>query len=327
MAARSSIDDRLREVQRLRQETDPALLQKGVSRALKDRANLVVADAAKIVRELELIGFETELLEAWKRMLVNPVKADPGCSAKTAIIEALGQLEYDEPDFYLKGIRYEQQEPAWGGSEDTAVNVRGASAFAIARSRWMGIVPRLTTLVNLALHFGNSRSRVFAAQAMADTRREEAIPILRLMLGLSESNSEVMGACMTGLLALAPQDYVPLVAAYLDSETEDVVLEAAAALGTCSRPEAVAALIAAWNRGADPELQESLLISMGLSREPAGFDFLTSLIKSNTRDSEIDLNAMKQLCVYPDLCQKVRDAVLQSRSPLLQGLFERRYGK
>jgi hypothetical protein len=326
MAPKNPVDERFREVQNLRHEADSKILRKKISSALQDRSNLVVSEAAKIIREFELTGFESELLASWERLLTNPAKLDPGCTAKTAIIEALGQFDFDDPEFYAKAILYQQPEPVWGGTDDTAVNVRGASAFAIARSRRMNIVAKLTTLVELLLDPENARSRVFAAQAIADTRRDEAIPVLRLQLG-SSNHAETMGACMTGLLTLAPDTYVPLVATYLEAEREEIILEAAASLGTCGRREAVAVLISAWKRTADPELKVSLLMSIGLSKESSGFDFLISLIAENTRDSEIALDALKPLCVYPDLCQRVRAGVTQSQSRVLLQVFERRYGK
>jgi hypothetical protein len=169
----------------------------------RDRAGLVVAEAAKLIRTANLKGFENELLAAWEQMLVNPVKTDPGCTAKTAIVEALGQMDYDEPDFYLNAIRYRQMEPSWGGREDSAVNVRGAAAFAIARSRRLGIVARLMILVDLLVNEESRRCQVFAVQAIADTGRDEAVPILRLRFGMGPQFADVMGACMTGMLSLA----------------------------------------------------------------------------------------------------------------------------
>lgn len=330
MAPRTSVDERLRAAQKLRDESDPELLRKGISTALKDRTGLVVAEAAKLIRAAELQGFETELLTAWELMLVNPLKTDPGCTAKTAIVEALSQLEYDEPEFYQNAIRYRQLEPSWGGREDSAVNVRGAAAFAIARSGRQGIVVKLTKLVEMLVNEESRNGQVFAVQAIADTGRDEAIPVLRLRFGMGPPFAEVLGACMTGLLGLAPETSIPLVAGCLKqclvTGNNELLQEAAVALGECGRAEAVSALISAWKLTGEPGIQESLLTSIGLSREATGIDFLISLFNSDQTEAEIALNALGPVCVYPDIKEKVREAVNRMGDPFLVSLFERRYG-
>src|SRR5439155_23567249 len=51
-------------------------------KAFADRSNLVIAEAAKTVGELQLSGLTAELLAAFDRLFHEPVKTDPKCWVK-----------------------------------------------------------------------------------------------------------------------------------------------------------------------------------------------------------------------------------------------------
>lgn len=308
MPPRPTIDERLRFLREIRTDGDLAKIRETAIKNLADKTNLIIAEAAKLVGEFELTGLEPVLLAAWNRLIdhSDPVKADKGCTAKTAIIEALGSLKHDDSEFYLAAIQYKQMEPGWPQSEDTAENVRAGSAFAIARSQQLRIVDKLTPFVDYLQ--GSRADRINAVKAIADTRHESAIPLLRLKLLSGDDEAEVMGACMSGLLDLAPLRSIPLVAEFLTNPTESVVLEAAAALGVCGKPAAVEALINAWRRTANKDQQRSLLISIGLSRDPSAINFLISQLESR-RDIETVLEALKPSCVYEETQRRVREVM------------------
>jgi hypothetical protein len=78
---------------------------------LADRSPHVVAKAAELVAELEVGGLVGDLLRAYQRTFVNPLKKDPGCIAKTAIATTLIRLDHEDVDAYRRGIKYEQFEP------------------------------------------------------------------------------------------------------------------------------------------------------------------------------------------------------------------------
>ena len=310
MPPRPTIDEKLRLLREVRTEGDLTKIRETAVKYLADKTNLIIAEAAKLIGEFELTGLEPELLAAWNRLIEHsdPVKADKGCTAKTAIIEALGNLNHDDSEFYLTAIQYKQIEPGWPDAEDTAENVRAGSAFAIARSQQLRIVDKLTTFVDYLQ--GSRADRINAVRAIADTRHESAIPILRLKLLSGDPEAEVMGTCMSGLLELSPQNSIPLVAKFLTNPTENVVYEAAAALGVCGKPAAVEALINALKRTGNKDQQRSLLISIGLSRDPSAINFLISQLEAR-RDIETVLEALKPSCVYEETQRRVREVMKQ----------------
>ena len=310
MPPRPTVDESLRFLREVRTDGNLAKIRETAVKFLTDKTNLIIAEAAKLIGEFELTGLEPELLAAWNRLIdhSDPVKADKGCTAKTAIIEALGSLNHDDSEFYLGAIQYKQMEPGWPHAEDTAENVRAGSAFAIVRSQQLRIVDKLTAFVDYLQ--GSRADRINAVRAIADTRHESAIPLLRLKLLSGDPETEVMGTCMSGLLDLAPLRSIPLVAEFLTNPTESVVLEAAAALGVCGKPAAVEALINAWRRSGNKDQQRSLLISIGLSRDPSAINFLISQLESR-RDVETVLEALKPSCVYEETQRRVREVMKQ----------------
>src|SRR5207244_2457582 len=116
-------------------------------------------------------------------------------------------------------------------------NVRAGCAFALARSRNLRIVDKLNAFVDYLQ--GERVDRLNACQAIADTGHESAIPLLRMKLLQSNDYPDVLGNCMSGLLSLNAKSSIPLVARFLEHVNEQIIAEAAVALGTCGLPEAV----------------------------------------------------------------------------------------
>lgn len=316
MPPRPSVDDRLLRLREIRDGGDLVQIRQAASKALTDPMNLVVAEAAKLIGQFELSGMEPELIAVWDRLLMHPdpIKVDKNCWAKAAIIEALGQLNFDDPDLYLSAIAYHQMEPAWQKEVDTADNVRAGAAFGLARSQRIRIVDKLVAFVGLLPNLSpdGRADRFTAIKAIADTGSEAAVPLLRLKLLSGDPEAEVLGLCMAGLLSIAPEPSIPFVAGYLKHPIEDAVLEAAAALGVCGRPAAVEALIAACRKSSNAEVRKSLLLSIGISRNPVAIDFLISQLEMGENVEEV-LEALRPACVYQETQRRVRE-VLKARS-------------
>ena len=240
-------------------------------------------------------------------------------------MEALGQLGFDEPGFYLEGLRYRQLEPAWGKPNDTAINLRGACAFALARSRMIGLNDKLIALTEL-LADSERLARVHAVNAIADLGHESVVPLLRVKATCGDTEADVIGACLSSLLKLAPRESVSFVARFLSSPNEPIVLEAAAALGESGLPEAINLLIATCQRTTDRDVLESFLVSLGLSRQPLAIEFLISRLNPVTSSSEPALKALAPSRFYPDIYRRVQGAVEASGNRRLQALFQEAFG-
>ncbi len=260
---------------------------------LADKHFRVVAKAATLAGERSLPGLTPELIGAYARFLDDPVKRDPNCIAKGAIARALVSLSCENVDFFLNGSRYKQLEPVWGGSADTAIDVRCSCAMGLVGTGYSRAVQELTALLNDE----ESRARAGAARAISCGNPREAEAVLRLKVLVGDEEAEVIGECFTGLLSIAPIECLPLVATYLSSESEGVRDFAALALGESRNPKAVEPLRNAWDAaGPFGDFRIVLIRAAALNRTEAAFDWLISLIEIGAQ-AHADA-AVEALAVY-----------------------------
>jgi len=90
--------------------------------------------------------------------------------AKQAIARALVSLECQDVTFFLEGIRYQQLEPTWGGSSDSAIDVRCSCAMGLVATGYSRAVAELTAL----LQDREWRARAGAARAISCGNPREA---------------------------------------------------------------------------------------------------------------------------------------------------------
>src|SRR5205085_4911514 len=89
--------------------------------------------------------------------------------------------------------------------------------------------------------------RVEAVRALAEMGGDESPLLLRLKARAGDTEPPVVGQVFDSLLGLEGKAAIPFLGEFLRSPSEDVRAEAALALGSSRRPEAVEALETAWN--------------------------------------------------------------------------------
>ena len=199
-----------------------------------DRSNLVVAAAAAIAGENTLVELARDLEAAFDRFLVNPLKDDKLCRAKIAVVQALDQMEHQDPDVFLKAARHVQLEPVWGGAEDSAPPLRGGP-----RRPGAGRRHGLPAVLVDAMADPAKDVRIAAAAALGAVGSEGAGLVLRLKVRLGDKDPDVLSECLGGLLAVGPEENLPLVAEFLDPGDAAACEAAAMALGRSRLPEAL----------------------------------------------------------------------------------------
>jgi HEAT repeat protein len=222
--------------------------------ALAGAPALVAARAAKIVRAHALEGFDADLIAAFRRHLVAPVKADPGCAAKLAALEALDFGGCNDADVFLEATRCFQREPAWGPPVDTAVGVRARGVLGLSRL----VHPDLSLVAGGLLADTESPVRQAAAEALAGALA------LRWIIG-DEDPLDVL-ACMTGLMTLAPDHALPRLREALHGADDGARELAALALGQSARPEALDLLIQHLDAAPRASERAPTLRALGLQR-------------------------------------------------------------
>jgi HEAT repeat protein len=279
---------------------------------LSDKHFRVVAKAATLAGERSLADLTPGLLSAYARFLEDPIKRDPNCIAKGAIARALLNLGCEDVGFFLDGSRYRQLEPVWGGSADTAIDVRCSCAMGLVGTGYSRAVQELTAL----LHDPESRARAGAARAISCGNPREAEAVLRLKVLVGDAEAEVIGECFTGILSIAPMECLPFVATYLSGESEGVRDFAALALGESRNSKAVEYLRNAWDAaGPFGDFRAVLIRAAALNRTEAAFDWLISLIESGAQ-AHAD-TAVEALAVYERntrLNERVKQALARRAS-------------
>src|SRR5690606_13226578 len=263
-------------------ELDDALAEDAAGRgrrlgvALRDKHYRVVAKAARLAAEGLHYELVPALVDAFRRFLDNAVKADPTCFAKKALLRALVELDCDDVAFYQEALGYRQMEPVWGGSTDTAVDVRASAAMGLVASGYSRALVDVVTL----LYDKEHDARAGAARAIACGNPREAELLLRAKILAGDAEAVVLGECFTGLLAVAPEDSVDFVARYLEAADEELREQAALALGASKLDTALTRLIEAWDaavplRGTPRRV---LLQAVALNRSARAVDWLAGIV-------------------------------------------------
>ena len=281
-------------------------------KALGDRVGLVVAKAAKVAGSLELRVLIPDLLRAFDRLFEKPLERDPQCWGKNAIAKALVDLDHRESAVYLRGARWVQMEPVWGGQEDTASNLRGICLLALPACPDARREDVFRALVE-GLTEPAQNVRAECVRAIAEMGGDEAPLLLRLKARTGDSEPPVAGQVFDSLLRLEGAQAVPFVAAFLDCARPEIAAEAALALGACRLAEAEALLESAWQKTRDPDRRDALLRAISASRQPRAVDFLCDLVRNaRAADAAMALDALAIHRQTPDIWRQVEQAVAEA---------------
>src|SRR5262245_17860386 len=77
-------------------------------RFLVDASSVIVAEAARIIKDHALSELAGNLVQAFDRLMIDPEERDKHCQAKIEIVDALNRLEHADPDVFLRGLTHRQ---------------------------------------------------------------------------------------------------------------------------------------------------------------------------------------------------------------------------
>jgi HEAT repeat protein len=323
--ARQAFATRLTALEALRTDPDLEATRDQLRKALQDRNNYLVARAAEIAADRHLEALLPELLAAFDRFFVDPVKSDPRCLAKTALARALRQLGHHGAPAYLRGIVHVQLEPTWGGRADTAGTLRGTCALALTECP-LDDLEILTYLAD-ALADADKAARIDAAMAIEQLNRAEGALLLRLKLLIGDPDSDVMGQCFSSMLSLAPIGVVAFISRFLHAGDEAVQLAAAGALAQCRDRQAIDVLRELWQ---DPlvsaDVRTVVLINLGASPLREAADFLISVVATEpVALAGTALGALASSRFRSEVRPRLAAAVAERDSQQLRDLFAQQF--
>jgi hypothetical protein len=274
------------------QDAGSASSQRILREVLKGREARAIAKAAAVASEQDVVELRPDLHAALGRLLDAPFKADPGCAAKTALCEALDRLGATELEVFRRATRHVQSEPVFGGRVDTAAELRGRAAMAVAR-----LDPH-DGLLDLARLLADPEpaTRIQAARALAYRGRADGLALLHLRVHAGDDEPRVLGACFEAALRISPVSSVAFVAGFLDASAAGIAEEAALALGDSRRDEAFEVLRDWCGRTADPVRRQAGLRALALLRREEAFDYLLERVREGTPTAARE--ALQALAVF-----------------------------
>ncbi|MBI3409690.1 MAG: HEAT repeat domain-containing protein [Planctomycetes bacterium] len=296
-------------------ETTPEL-----RRYLADASSLIVAEAARIIKDHAVPEQIGDLVAAFHRLMINPEESDKQCRAKIEIVDALNRLEYAEPDVFLRGLIH-RQDPRFGESgQDAAGALRAFCAFGLARIGHPGVVLLLTEL----LLDSDDTTRAGAARALGFSGSLAAVPLLRYKVRTGDRLTDVIGECFASLLTLSFEESLPFVAHYLRGQASALQATAVFAMAETRRPEAFAFLSDYWSV-APADLRESLLVALAMFRLPAANDFLISLIAGKDESARAALSALAIHRNNPKITASIAIAVEANGEESVREWFRKKF--
>ncbi|HEX4277592.1 MAG TPA: HEAT repeat domain-containing protein [Bryobacteraceae bacterium] len=277
-----------------------------ILKALAGKSNLVAAKAARKIGDAQWAELKDDLVSAFSRFLRQGSALDKGCNATAAIARALFALDYDGPELYLSGMRHVQMEAVWGGSVDTAAELRAVCAMGLASCPYPH---KLRELVNLLVD-EEAQARTGAIRAIATAGSETAALLLRLKALSGDKDPNVMGDCLSELLAVEGASAIPFVISFTDAQDKAIAEASFLALGATRRPEAIDWLKGRFGQVADSETRQSILLALAASRTDAAMAFLLDVIRDgSSRSSEIAVSAMQVNSADPRIREEIARAL------------------
>lgn len=293
-----------------------------IRKFLASANNIVVAKTAQVVAERRITELIPQLVAAFDRFMKNPLKTDKGCLAKTAIVEALDKLEYQESDVFLRGIRHVQMEPVYGGHKDTAANLRARCALAFARIDYKEVFFELSTL----LADPEIQPRIAAVRSFTCLVCETSELLLRLKILTGDEEPQVLSECFAGLMSIAPKRSLDFVAGFLNSSDLFIAEGAALALGESREAQAFEILRNSWEDSLNHEFKERLLLPIALTRSDEAFDFLIDVVRCEYRDyASAAVRALKAYADDNNRCRKIHQAVVSRNDVKVSEVYTREF--
>ncbi|HSD66020.1 MAG TPA: hypothetical protein VLF95_04925 [Vicinamibacteria bacterium] len=321
MKRRRALEDTLLALRRVRADPGTEESRKELGRVLSSEGPHAVARAAAIVGERGIEALVPNLVGAFPRFFDGLPRADPGCAAKTAIVESLRRLGHDDRALYRRGAGHVQIEPVFGGRVDTAADLRGASALALAETA-VGDV--LVDLANL-LADPEPPVRISAARAVAVHGRGAGIPLLHLKALAGDQEPRVVSECLLALLRLDAREETPFVACFLEKEG-DAAAAAAVALGESRLAEALPVLRDWIEPARRRGLGRAALFAIAALRRDDAVDLLLSVARDDEPAAARDaLAALASVTSEAALHERARLAV--AARPELRDALARAFGR
>jgi HEAT repeat protein len=313
---RQTLEEALAQLARVDATTPDGV--EAIRRALDDKRGALVARAARMAESVGGTDLVPCLVRAFNRLL-GADKDDPGCRAKVAIIDTLIAIEHDGPAVFRRGMQCVQREPVFGGSVDTAAELRGHSAQGLART---SDPDALFDLVEMLVD-PEAAARAGAARAIGDRGRNDGIGVLRLKALTGDKEANVIGECLGALMHLDAGGSLAFVAHQLDNRDEAIAEGAAVALGESRQRAALEVLVKWLESPRSDELLRAGMLAVAMNRSEEAVSYLISRVQN--APLRVGTHALSALRIFRDndrVRARVGEALARRESDALRAHWE-----
>jgi HEAT repeat protein len=311
-ARKANVDAELARVRSASLEPQRPESAEVITEALSSKHARLVVAAAHLVKARRLEGYNQVLKAAYRRFLDDPVKRDPGCQAKLAVLEALDYSETMDDEPFVAATSLVQPEPAWGAPADTAAPCRARAVLALAR---LGH-PDLALFAGPLLADPDVSVRATTAEALGHSGSRPAAGLLLHKLAVGDEDPLVLLACMSSVLSLAAEVALERLVPLLAGRDEQRRELAAMCLGQSGRADACQALVAALAACVLSRERGVLLKALGLHRSDSALEALLEVVEGpNDADAQAAIAALAPRRFEPGLRARL-EKVTQDRADL-----------
>jgi HEAT repeat protein len=315
-----SVDGAIANLESLRAAPSSPATIDALTKALADSSNLVVAKAARLVRDFKLESLTPPLAGAFVRFIPDPVKTDRGCFAKLSIAETLYEFGANDADVFLAGAQHVQPEPGFGRPTDTAAQLRGVCLLGLIRIGH----PRQLELLADQLLDPEPQTRLMAARAAGYTASDSAALLLRMKALSGDSEPDILAECFTQLTKIQPARALDFIRRFIDSQDDTIRQSALIAIGETRRPEAITILTEEWESEFGGDVRAELIPAIAAHRSNEAIEFLLERFEQSGPELAIALlEGLKSFRRDPIVRNRVKTIVDARNDPTLSQRFAR----
>ena len=317
------IEETLRRLEAIRRDSAAGGAAGGaadVRAALEHERSLVVGRAAEVAAELGL-DLATELVAAFAR--VAAAEDDRECMAADAVLRAMAKLGIVAPETYLTALRMRRMVKVIDGYVDLAAPLRAHAAMALVETGFSSALEEVAPMLADA----EASVRTAAAEALGVHGGSGAAAVLLLKLSVGDQNSDVLGACLAGLLRVDIDRYLSTVASYLAVGDTRLVELAALALGETHAPPAFTALRDALNTVPRSAVATVFLALALLRHEQATTHLLETAERATPAVAAMAIAALALHNHDEAIAARVRGIVEARREPRLREVLAAKFAR
>jgi len=319
-----SLEDQLARVRILRDRPIADISDAELLGLLSSKHSIIAAKAAEMAGTGKRAALIPDLLAAFDRFMENPEKNDRGCAAKFAVINALCALDYRDPTLYRRGMNHVQKEASFGPQTDTAAEMRGRCAIALAEcGADLAVLEIVEVLVD-----PEPQARIGAARAISAFGSEEAAAILRLKLLTGDDEPIVLAECCLALLHLSMEQHADFVATFLASADDAVAIDFATSLTESRDPGVLSIMRTIYAQARSSTVRKAVLAALALLRVDGAIEFILERIAADLHaQAKEALDSLKPRRADERLRARI-EAVLEKRGDaVLQRHYNAAFGE